>query len=171
VFLRGKLDAEERRRRLTEERSGAEALLSGAMSELGAAVLQHGVTHPDLTGLLEAIGRANAKREAAVADGAAADSLQQAEATRLAAEESAAQAEFSTADKASRDADDLLRAATGDRRMVETQLAKAREERARLQRASTANPMPTPAPKCRRWRPRRRASTASSSTTAPRRPA
>jgi chromosome segregation ATPase len=144
VFLRGKLDAEERRRRLTEERTGAEALLSGAMSELGATVLQHGVTHADLTGLLEAIGRANAKREAAVADGAAADGLQQAEATRLTSEESAAQAEFSTSEKASRDADELVRVATSERRSVEAQLGKARDERARLQRAMTASPAPTP---------------------------
>ena len=144
VFFRGKLDAEERRRRLTEERTGAEALLSGAVSELGAAVLQHGVTHPDLTGLLEAIGRANAKREAAVADGASADSLQQAEATRLATEEAAAQAEWSTSDKASRDADELLRATTTDRRSVEAKLGRARDERARLQRAASGNPPPTP---------------------------
>ena len=35
VFLRGKLDAGERRRRLVEERAGAEALLAGALNELG----------------------------------------------------------------------------------------------------------------------------------------
>ena len=35
VYLRGKVDAGERRRRLTEERAGAEALLSGALNELG----------------------------------------------------------------------------------------------------------------------------------------
>ncbi len=145
VFLRGRIDAEERRRRLTEERAGAEALLSGAVNGLATAVLQQGVTHADLTGLLEAIGRASARREAAVADGAAADELQQAEATRLTNEEVAAQVEWATNDRSSRDADELLRAATTDRRAVEARLARAAEERNRLQRAATANPLPTPA--------------------------
>ncbi|HVV50719.1 MAG TPA: hypothetical protein VHO06_13730, partial [Polyangia bacterium] len=58
VYLRDKLDAGARRRRLVEERAGAEALLSGALNELAAAVLREGVQHPDFTGLLEAIGRA-----------------------------------------------------------------------------------------------------------------
>ncbi len=68
VYLRDKLDAGERRRRLVDERAGAEALLTGAVTELGTTILREGIQHPDLTGLLEAIGRAHARREAAVAD-------------------------------------------------------------------------------------------------------
>src|SRR6188508_2889058 len=45
VYLRGKLDAGERRRRLVEERSGAETLLAGALNELGQVVLREGVQH------------------------------------------------------------------------------------------------------------------------------
>ena len=84
VYLRGKLDAGEHRRRLVEERSGAETLLAGALNELGQVVLREGIQHAELTGLLEAIGRAHARREAAVADTATSESLQQTEATRLA---------------------------------------------------------------------------------------
>src|SRR4051812_48991426 len=68
VYLRSKLDAGERRRRLAEERTGAETLLWGALTELGQTVLREGVQHPELTGLLEAIGRAHARRETAAAD-------------------------------------------------------------------------------------------------------
>src|SRR5579863_215904 len=40
VYLRDKVDAGARRRRLAEERTGAEALLSGALNELAATVLR-----------------------------------------------------------------------------------------------------------------------------------
>jgi len=65
VYMRGKLDAGERRRRLLEERAGAEALLASAINEIGLAVLREGVQHPEITGLLEAVGRAHARREGA----------------------------------------------------------------------------------------------------------
>jgi hypothetical protein len=134
VYLRGKLDAGERRKRLTEERVGAEALLSGAINELALGVLREGISHPDLTGLLEAIGRAQARREAAAADMAASDGLQQAEATRLGAQEASAEKAWAAADRAARDADEILRAATGDRRTAETRLDRVRDDRARLDR-------------------------------------
>ena len=68
VYMRGKVDAGERRRRLLEERAGAETLLAGAISEVGLAVLREGIQHPEITGLLEAVGRAHARREGAAAD-------------------------------------------------------------------------------------------------------
>lgn len=141
VYLRGRLDAEERRRRLTEERTGAEAMLTGAYNELALSVLRDGVTHRDLTGLLEAIGRAQAKREAAAADMAAGDALQQAEATRLGAQEAAAERQWSAADAAARDADDILRATATDRRTVESRLGKVKDERARLDREAGGSPL------------------------------
>src|SRR5450631_3888491 len=104
VYLRDKVDAGARRRRLAEERTGAEALLSGALNELAAAVLREGVQHPDFTGLLEAIGRAHARREAAAADLEAAETLQQNEATRLGALVEAADGEWTANDRTSRDA-------------------------------------------------------------------
>jgi len=134
VYLRGKLDAGERRRRLTEERAGAEALLAGALNELGQIVLREGIQHAELTGLLEAIGRAHAKREAAAADATSSESLQQNEATRLANQQAAAEAEWTAADNASRESEQILRAATGDRRTTGARLARVKEDRARLER-------------------------------------
>jgi DNA repair exonuclease SbcCD ATPase subunit len=136
VYLRGKLDAGERRRRLLEERTGAEALLAGALSDLGQIVLREGVQHAELTGLLEAIGRAHARREAAAADAATSESLQQNEATRLGNQQAAAEAEWTAADKASRESEQILRAATADRRTTGTRLARVIDERERIERAT-----------------------------------
>jgi chromosome segregation ATPase len=138
VYLRGKLDAGERRRRLTEERAGAEALLAGALNELGQIVLREGIQHAELTGLLEAIGRAHAKRESAAADAATSESLQQTEATRLAGQQAAAEAEWTVADNASRESEQILRAATADSRAAGTRLARVKDERARLEREALA---------------------------------
>src|SRR4029079_19795579 len=51
VYIRGKIDSGEHRRRLIEDRDGAETMLSGAVHDLGACVLREGVQHPDLTSL------------------------------------------------------------------------------------------------------------------------
>jgi hypothetical protein len=134
VYLRSKLDAGERRRRLLEERSGAEALLAGAVNELGQIVLREGIQHAELTGLLEAIGRAHARRESAAADATTSESLQQAEATRLGNQQVAAEAEWAAADNASREAEQILRAATADRRTAGARLGKVQGDRARIDR-------------------------------------
>jgi hypothetical protein len=142
VYLRGKLDAGERRRRLSEERTGAEALLAGALTELGQTVLREGVQHPELTGLQEAIGRAHARRESAAADTASSESLQQAESARRSGQQTAAEGEWTAADGASRESDQILRATTADRRTVAARLARVRDERARIQREmSEAGPI------------------------------
>jgi hypothetical protein len=138
VYLRDKLDAGARRRRLIEERAGAEALLSGAINDLAATVLRDGVQHPDFTGLLEAIGRSHARREAAAADLDAADLLQQNEATRLGAQVEAAEAEWTASDRTSRDADEILRGAAADRDTAGARLARVKDERARLARELSA---------------------------------
>jgi len=134
VYLRDKLDAGERRRRLIDERAGAEALFTGAVTELGSKILREGIQHPDFTGLLEAIGRAHARKEAAAADLAAADTLQTAEAARLTAQEEAAEAEWRASDKSSRDADEILRGAADDRGSAGVRLSRVRDERSRLAR-------------------------------------
>ena len=139
VYLRDKVDAGARRRRLAEERTGAEALLSGALNELAAAVLREGVQHPDFTGLLEAIGRAHARREAAAADLEAAETLQQNEATRLGALVEAAEGEWMANDRTSREADEILRGAAEDRDTAGARLARVKDERARLTREMSNN--------------------------------
>ncbi len=139
IYLRDKVDAGARRRRLTEERTGAEALLSGALNELAATVLREGVQHPDFTGLLEAIGRAHARREAAAADLEAAELFQQNEATRLGALVEAAEGEWTANDRTSRDADEILRGAAEDRDTAGARLARVKDERARLAREMSSN--------------------------------
>jgi chromosome segregation ATPase len=134
VYLRGKLDAGERRRRLLEERAGADALLASAINEIGLAVLREGVQHPEITGLLEAVGRAHARREGAAADALASEGLQRAETGRLTAQVDTTEADFDAAAKASRDAEEVLRAATTDRRAAENQLGRIEDERARIER-------------------------------------
>jgi len=132
VYLRGKLDAGERRRRLIEERAGAEALLAGALNELGQTVLREGVQHADLTGLLEAIGRAHARRESAAADTTTSESLQQTAAERHTSQQAAAEAEWTSADNASRESEQILRATTADRRTAAARLARVQEQRDRF---------------------------------------
>ncbi len=134
VFLRGKIHAGERRRRLIEERDGATTLLAGAIRDLGTTVLREGVQHTDLTGLLEAIGRAEASREGAIADLDAAEHQKAIEETRLASQEAAFEAEWKVADGVSTDADEVLRAATAESERVRARLGRVKDERARLSR-------------------------------------
>ncbi len=134
VYLREKLDAGARRRRLTEERDGAERLLGGAVKQLGATILSQGIQHPDLTGLLEAIGRADARREAATADIAASEQLLAAEEGRLGAQELVLEAEWNASDKANRNAEELTRGVSRENQEVASRLARARDARARLER-------------------------------------
>ena len=138
VFLRGKVAAGERRKRLIEERSGAETLLAGAIRDLGATVLREGVQHTDLTGLLEAIGRAEARREGAIADLAASEHQKEVEETRLAAQEAALDVDWRAADAASREADDVLRAVTAESESATARRARVHDERARLEREADA---------------------------------
>jgi hypothetical protein len=138
VFLRGKLHAGRGRKRLVEERDGAETLLAGAIRDLGSTVLREGVQHPDLTGLLEAIGRAEARREGAIADLAASEHQRVVEEARLAEREAALEREWKAADVGSREADDVLRAATAEHETALARLRRVRDDRARLEREAEA---------------------------------
>jgi hypothetical protein len=138
VFARGKVAAGERRKRLVEERDGAQTLLAGAIRDLGTTVLREGVQHADLTGLLEAIGRAEARREGAIADLAASEHQREVEEGRLASQEAALDADWKAADAASRGADDVLRAVTAESEKATARLARAHDERARLEREADA---------------------------------
>ena len=109
-------------------------MLSGAINDSATTVLRDGVQHADFTGLLEAIGRAHARREAATADVDAADTLQQNEATRLGALVEAAEAEWTASDRTSRDADEILRGASADRDSAGARLARVKDERGGLAR-------------------------------------
>ena len=138
VYLREKVDAGERRRRLVTERDGAERLLAGAVKELGLTILKQGIQHGDLTGLLEAIGRAEARRETATADIAASETLLAAEEGRLGAQELVLESEWSACDKASREADELIRGVSRERQDTGNRLGRVRDARARLDRDADA---------------------------------
>jgi hypothetical protein len=138
VFARGKIAAGERRKHLVEERDGAETLLASAIRDLGSTVLREGVQHPDLTGLLEAIGRSEAAREGAIADLAASEHQKVVEEDRLAGHETALEGEWKVADASSREADEVLRAATAEHAAALARLRKVRDERARLERDAEA---------------------------------
>ena len=143
VYLREKVDAGDRRRRLDAERDGANRLLAGALKELGLTILQQGIQHPDLTGLLEAIGRAEARRETATADIAGSEKLLAAEEGRLGAQELVLESEWTICDKASREAEELLRGVSKENQDTAARLARTRDARARLQRdAETAEADP-----------------------------
>lgn len=136
VYLRGKLDAGERRRRLVEERDGAERLLSGATMELGTTILREGIQGSDLTGLLEAIGRAEARREAAVADIVASERLQGGEDARLAAQEAALEAELTACETAHREAEEMVRTVTTESQRALVRLGRIQEDLERLMRSA-----------------------------------
>src|SRR5450432_1350672 len=138
VFMRGKVAAGKRRKRLGEERDGADTLLAGAIRDLGLTVLREGVQHPDLTGLLEAIGRAEARREGAIADLAASEHQKEVEEGRLAERETALEADWKTADAVNREADEVLRAASAEHETASTRLRRVLYERARLDREAEA---------------------------------
>jgi len=134
VYLREKVDAGERRRRMVAERDGAERLLGGAVKELGLTILKEGIQHGDLTGLLEAIGRAEARRETATADIGASETLLAAEEGRLGAQELVLESEWNACDKASREAEELIRGVSREGQDTATRLGRMRDARTRLER-------------------------------------
>jgi hypothetical protein len=138
VYLREQVDAGDRRRRFVAERDGAQRLLAGALTELGLTILQQGIQHPDLTGLLEAIGRAEARRETATSDIAASDKLLAAEEGRLGAQELVLESEWTICDKASREAEELLRGVSKENQDTASRLARTRDARTRLERDAEA---------------------------------
>ena len=84
AYVRGRRDAEQRRRRLIEERDGARRLVDGAFAELGQLVRADAAGKPELASLIEAIARPEARRDTAIADLAAVEKFQATDDVRLA---------------------------------------------------------------------------------------
>ena len=122
VYLQGRLDAEERRRRLVDEREGAVRMAAGALAELGRTVLEQGINSAELTGLLEAVGGAQAQRETAIAELAATETFRSSEETRLAAIERAAETELRASEGGVADVEKTLRQVDEERKTVGTAL-------------------------------------------------
>jgi hypothetical protein len=138
VYMRGKQAAGERRRRLIDERDGAQALLAGTVRELGGIVLREKIQHPDLAALLESIARAEARRQAAHEDTDASEKQRENEESHLLTQEASAEMHWRTSDAAARDAEELLSTVDADVGKASSRLTKVRDERARLEREADA---------------------------------
>jgi chromosome segregation ATPase len=109
-------------------------MLAAAVRDLGSAVLRDGLQHHELTGLLEAIGRADARRETALADLAAAEKQKEAEDGRFTSQEAAREAEWKTCDRVAHEADDVLRAVRDEHDSAAARLGRIRDDRTRVAR-------------------------------------
>jgi chromosome segregation ATPase len=118
THVRSRLDADTRRRRLAEEREGAARLVSGALSELGQAILAEGVNSPELTGLLEAVGRAQAQRETAQAEIGSTEIFRASEEARLGTLEATLGAELDACERGVEEAERALRQIDDARRKL-----------------------------------------------------
>ena len=118
VYLQGRLDAEERRRRLVDEREGAVRMAAGSLAELGRTVLEQGINTAELTGLLEAVGGAQAQRETAIAELAATEAFRSSEDARLGAVERAAETELRASEGGVADVEKTLRQVDEERKAI-----------------------------------------------------
>jgi hypothetical protein len=129
--IRGRLDAEERRRGLTAERDGALRLSEGTLTEVGQTVLAQNLTGPRLNELRETAQRLAKRREGILADLAATEKFQAAEDLRLGLLEATAETEWKNSDASVQEAEAALKKNEGERR-------EAKDALARLDAAGTA---------------------------------
>ena len=129
-YVRGRMDAEDRKRKLVDEREGAARLLEGALIELGHLVLTEGPGTPELAGLTEAVVQARERREAAITDLAAAEKFRTSEDVRLGLLEAAAETECNACETGAARVDDLLHQLDDQRREVDAGLGRLRSDNA-----------------------------------------
>ncbi len=123
-YLRGRVDARARARRVGAEKLDNERMLAGAVAALGAAVRASGVRMPALEPTLDALAEAESRRSAAAQAVVEQESLNAAEDARRAADEAARQAEWQTSEAAAVDAEGRVRATSEERRGVADSLAR-----------------------------------------------
>ena len=122
--IRGRLDAEERRRRLTAERDGALRLSEGTLTEVGQTVLAQNLTGPRLNELRETAQRLAKRREGILADLAATEKFQAAEDLRLGLLEATAETEWKNSDASVEEAEAALKKNDAERREAKDALAR-----------------------------------------------
>src|SRR4051794_32228397 len=66
--IRGRIDADERRRLLMQEAEGARRLAEGTLVEIGQTVLAQRISHPELDPLTETAVALRTRREAVISD-------------------------------------------------------------------------------------------------------
>jgi len=107
--IRGRIDAEEQRRSLTNEREGARRMAESTLVELGHAVLVQAIEAPRLRELTEAAARLKKRREAVATDLAAAERFQAAEDLRLGLLEASIENECKAYDQSVAEVEQTLR--------------------------------------------------------------
>ncbi len=128
VYVRGRIDAEDRRRAHVDERDGAKRLLDAALIELGRIVLHARPETPELAKTIDAVAGSEARRQAAIADLAAAEKFQAADDLRLGAEQASAETEWKSCDSKAGEIDDRLRQFDDERRALDAELLRLRED-------------------------------------------
>jgi hypothetical protein len=127
LYVRGRIDAEGRRRALVEERDGAHRLVHGAYAELGQIILAQPDASPELAGPVEAVRRVEAQRATAIADLAAAEKFQAADDLRLGLEQASAETELNACERGAAELDRTLRQMEEERREIDTELGRHRD--------------------------------------------
>jgi len=122
--IRGRMDAEERRRHLVAETEGARRMAEGTLVEIGQTVVAQGITHPELQLLVDSLTKQRARRETVSSDLAAAEKFQASEDLRLGLLESAAENEWKSCSDAAREAELALGRNEAEKREAREALAK-----------------------------------------------
>jgi len=122
--IRGRMDAEERRRHLIAETEGARRMAEGTLVEIGQTVLAQGITHPELQTLVDSITKQRARRDTVSSDLAAAEKFHASEDLRLGLLETAAENEWKACADAARAAEIALGRNEGEKREAREALAK-----------------------------------------------
>ncbi|HEY8925288.1 MAG TPA: hypothetical protein VIU64_12960 [Polyangia bacterium] len=122
--IRGRMDAEERRRHLVAETDGARRMAEGTLVEIGQTVLAQGITHPELQALVDSLIKQRARRDTVSSDQAAAEKFQASEDLRLGLLESAAENEWKSCAEAAREAELALGRNEAEKREAREALAK-----------------------------------------------
>jgi hypothetical protein len=139
AYVRGRIDAEDQKRRLIEEREGAKRLIEGAFAELGQLVRSDvRADVPDtsqVADLIETIARAETRREAAITDLAAVERFQEADDARLAKEQAAAETDWKACDLGATEVDKTLRRIDDERREIDLDIARLDDD------SKTAEPL------------------------------
>ena len=122
VYLRGRLDAEARRRQLIAQRDDAHRMLESAVLGLGEVIAAEGDTPPEFAELVQTIGVARDRRDTAIRELGITEKLQVSDDLRLGIEQSRAETEWRACDTRAAELDRLLRALEQERREVDEQL-------------------------------------------------
>lgn len=134
AYVRGRIDAEERKRTLGEERRGAERMIDATLSELGAAIAASSSPPPALADAVAAVVAARERQRTAAGDLANAEKLQAAEDLRLGMAQAAAESEWLACVRGAEEMDRVLR----DPAHVGDELATMRERASALRASTTA---------------------------------